>query len=550
MHSWDSKKDLGQFVSVIRAIRTGDCKYHRPRDRFDFSGFVFPEALFSPASSFTRAGFERVTTYVDVEKDRARDAVFEKMGWHRRSEQVQNPTEGAPNGAPLVDNLASDSDPMFTRDVDFTSAVFLGPAYFVDMTFAGRALFAKARFRANTYFHQARFRKRVDFEGAEFAEDVDFYNASFHTAVRFNGARFLGKVRFGETVFNFNAYFRDTKFVGAAIFSNASFNEYADFQTSTFSKRADFTRVLFRQGANFRRSLFCGETILDRTVFSQDFLKKLQDRDVPSPSSMTGPVIADFSGAAFEQPSRVRFRRVNQENPADQVSGSKPEGFRVRFIECDVRDVHFDAVHWNQKKNRMVLEDEFELALARGLTYRLLRLLWNLAADREKILPEDRYELVSLTYRQLVSNFERDGSYELAEDCYIGALEMMRLDPARPKFVRIILTLYRWASNYGSNYSRAFSGLVVLIALSGVLYALPPAGLATTGASGSSLRSVMGWHRVLAGLFHALEIASFQRDTLYSATTIFGRLISVFASILLPSQLALFLLSVRRRFRR
>jgi hypothetical protein len=66
MHSRDPRKDPEQFGSVIRAIRTGICPYHRFSDRFDFSHFVFPEAVFSRGSSDLRAGFERVADYIDV----------------------------------------------------------------------------------------------------------------------------------------------------------------------------------------------------------------------------------------------------------------------------------------------------------------------------------------------------------------------------------------------------------------------------------------------------------------------------------------------------
>src|SRR5690242_4761457 len=69
MHSNDPNKDAVQFASVISAVRTGKCPYHRPKDRFDFSHFVFPEAIFSRGSSDTRAGVERVATFIHRLKD-------------------------------------------------------------------------------------------------------------------------------------------------------------------------------------------------------------------------------------------------------------------------------------------------------------------------------------------------------------------------------------------------------------------------------------------------------------------------------------------------
>lgn len=495
--------------------------------------------MFSRGSSLTREGLEPVATYVDVAESRAFwetfHAAVEKTEGPEKSSlksKVQNDAsdKGAPNSEPAVDNLDPNVDVAFKRDVDFTGAVFLGPAWFVDIVFSGSASFVGATFSSRAYFRQARFLKRIDFEGVTFADDVDFYNASFYTAVRFYKARFEQSVLFSETVFNFDAYFSHTRFTKLADFSGAAFNDGAVFKAAAFGSKVDFTRTLFRGAANFEGTSFSSDVLFDRSLFSMAFLKRLPNTTDPISESATGQVVADFTGAIFSEPQLVHFRRVNQEYPNNAVSGAKPDGFRVRFLDCDVSGVHLDAVNWHRDGNRMVLEDE-------------------IVVSRRRILPEERHELVSLTYQQLVTNFEKNGFYELAEDCYIGSMEMKRRDHLRPPFVRVILTFYRWASSYGSNYSRAFAVLIGMVVLTALLLTLPPAGLML--AQPSDAHQLLSGLRVLpAGLFHAFEIASFQRDTLYSATTIFGRLVSMTAGILIPAQLALFLLAVRRRFRR
>jgi len=539
MHSRDPRKDPDQFGSVIRAIRIGICPYHRCSDRFDFSHFVFPEAVFSRGSWGTR-----IADYIDIEdtqrfwerfhshaKQLGERAEGAKQSSPETEAREDEPNQEASNSEPPIDNLDPNVDAAFSRDVDFTGAVFVGPAWFVDLAFKGTACFVGATFQSRAYFRQARFLKFADFERATFSDEVEFFNASFYTAVRFLQAQFAQSVRFSETVFNFDAYFSHTQFAGPTDFSAAAFNDGVVFKVATFGSKADFSSTLFRgKIADFTRTTFNSDVRFDLSLFSMAFMKRLPGAMDPISEPATGPVVADFTGATFTEPQLVHFRRVNQAFPRRTTSGARPDGFRVRFIDCDVRDIHLDDVNWYRNRKRMMLQDE-------------------ITVSRRKLMPEERHELVSLAYQQLVSNFEDKGFYDLAEDCYIGSMEMKRLDPLRPLFVRVILTLYRGASMYGSDYSRAFAVLLGMIVAAGLLFALPSAGLAVTQLSNVH-QSVSGWRRLPSGLFHAFEIASFQRDTLYSANTVFGRLMSMIAGIFIPSQLALFLLAVRRRFRR
>ena len=146
---------------------------------------------------------------------------------------------------------------------------------------------------------------------------------------------------------------------------------------------------------------------------------------------------------------------------------------------------------------------------------------------------------------------------------------MKRLDPDQFMFARVLSDcyrksrllrwfgrrlsatyLYRFASYYGSRYIRALAVLLLVVAIAGLLYGLPSVGLhrVDSGSIGHPPLSQSG--RVVAGLFHALEVATFQRQLLYDTETIFGKLVVVLETILVPAQLTLFLLALRRRFRR
>ena len=95
----------------------------------------------------------------------------------------------------------------------------------------------------------------------------------------------------------------------------------------------------------------------------------------------------------------------------------------------------------------------------------------------------------------------------------------------------------------------------MLVFLFGVLFTLPWAKL-EAAASGTVASSVEPntWIQVsenfLTGVLHSLEVASFQRNRLHVPTSYFGQVASALETVVIPAQLALLLLALRRRFRR
>ncbi len=163
------------------------------------------------------------------------------------------------------------------------------------------------------------------------------------------------------------------------------------------------------------------------------------------------------------------------------------------------------------------------------------------------------YELVASAYRQLINNFERARAYDLAEDCSVGAMEMTRLDPNQPRRVRWGLNIYKWASLYGSSYTQALWKLGILIAAFIVLFAV--AGLEPKPTEAKTLIQVpSAWPESLirlgAGFLHSFEVATFQRNPIFTPINVYGRIVAIIETVLIPGQLALLFLALRRRFRR
>ena len=292
--------------------------------------------------------------------------------------------------------------------------------------------------------------------------------------------------------------------------------------------------------------MHCRETTKDPLQFRQGIDAILagtsvdyRPKDIFEARSPRAPT---FAGQSSGSPSWCASTKSIQKKDAP--------GLRARFVNCRVEGVQFADVNWHRQGGRMVLQDELALT---GLAY-------GPTLDE----PDLTHELVAIAYRQLVSNFEKERAYDLAEECKIGAMEMKRLDPKKflfPKWLESyykkwrwlrwlgenisVASLYRLTSRYGTSYTQALLVLFDLLVIFGLLFALPWFAIQREKPS-LPLRGV--WNRLGAGLFHSsVDVAT--RDSLYSVPTRFGHFASALETILVPAQLALFLLALRRRFR-
>ena len=382
-------------------------------------------------------------------------------------------------------------------------------------------------------FYRATFTQKADFRGATFTEEADFRSATFTQKADFVGATFTRDASFRGATFTQKAYFDLAKFTQTGVFSDATFAHDTYFAWVTFACGADFSTATFSRRVGFYGTRFG--------------LPHYGVATVAAGGGNPTPAIANFMGAQFEQPARVRFYQVNR---------GTSHGLRAHFVDCDISDIQFVDVYWHQHEGRMALEDELVLY------------------SEYRAQPESDYELVATAYRQMVNNFEKARNYGLAEDCYIGAMEMKRLDPAEPPTSRIIVTVYRWLSGYGSSYTRALGMLSGFLLAFALLF--PVFGLRMTdpqeaervqcpvAAPGSPESSVISWGCAMAhaevgreawgsfkaGLLAAAETATFQRRPTLEPANNWGRAVAMTEVVVIPGQLALLFLALRRRFRR
>jgi uncharacterized protein YjbI with pentapeptide repeats len=507
------------FQEEIDALTSGRSKYLRA-GVVDFRRFRFPSGV-----TFRTRTFSEYACFLE--------AVF--------ADSIEF------SGAQFVKD-ANFSGATFSH-VDFTSAVFNGNGVFARTTFSQEATFAGSCFQTRADFRESRFGARVDFSDAELHSPIfaacafgskawfgaaklfgtaDFQTAEFVGAADFFAAKFFGSANFGYTKHHggsafVNTVFEDVTFGSAELsvstnFYRTLFNGHANFGFAKFQD-VTFRSAQFREGASFEAAAFSGDVEFHHVSFG-------------SAGHADEAAVANFADARFEKPARVWFTQVNKDVSV---------GFRARFLNCDVEQIHLEDVRWHRRRGRMVLQDELDVLEGSN----------DANADAKTADRRSGHELVAISYRQLINNFDRVRSLDLAEDCFCGSMEMKRRDPNESPVSRAVLGAYSLASAYGSNYAQALAVLLCIVAAFGLLYALPFLRLEVAPHQDSALQMASTWlRRCPAGLFHSLEAATFQRDATYAFSWRRGRLATIAEQTLVPIQVALLLLALRRRFRR
>jgi hypothetical protein len=139
----------------------------------------------------------------------------------------------------------------FGEAVDMTGRTIRGP-----VVLAGRRL-------ASVDFSGALFEGPASFRGATFLGLSWFRGCVFAAGADFSGAAFGNDARFDTAVFGRSADFRRIEALGAADFSGARFEESALFDQSTFSGCLSFAAADFRQDVGLSRAQCLGGLWLD-----------------------------------------------------------------------------------------------------------------------------------------------------------------------------------------------------------------------------------------------------------------------------------------------
>lgn len=435
----------------------------------------------------------------------------------------------------------------FEEDAQFFEAAFAGEANFLHASFSGSAFFGGAVFKGKAEFYYAEFAGKANFHKAIFEETVTFQHACFVQAAKFNEAKFHKLAMLSSMSFDAAVDYSDCGFFGSAFLDEVTFKDNACFDRTWFTKDISFTSTvftgdvrflatIFEKLVNFREAKFLAGTTFRRIKFG------IKDRE-PA---------ASFAFARFEKPGAVIFDDVNLGN--------------VLFHDSDLSALTFtpSAVWRTRDRGTSVMVFEEIAPLTEP---------WSASLKLEN--GQRNYGLIAQMYQQLKRNYDSRLDYWTANKFHYAEMEMQRVAvPISGWFLGIrqwwqprfsLVAWYKYASNYGNSYARPAVCLLVSVVLFAVLF--PLAGMEQAHPSGNisrvytygsifsrkaSFRETAGAELklLLDGFLVAIDTAAFQKQSEYVPAYPAGHSLVVVETIVTSALLALFLLAIRRQFRR
>jgi len=335
------------------------------------------------------------------------------------------------------------------RDYNFRAVWF--PANFNAQLFSSHTFcddsnadFGQSLFRGKVEFGNANFLGTADFSSAKFCKEANFTGARFHQDVSFYSAEFEGNTTFGEnTTFCKDADFRETRFSRMASFRKSRFCEVAHFTDTKF----------YGERTLFEGTVFCKEAMFHGTEF---FNKNL-------PKNGRDDIRLGFHNAEFRD--SVEFKGRSQHGMFPEAAPTvfnetridKPEDFYFNsvtmrpswFINArGLRELNFTEVQWRVAKTKTeVLFTHPQKRKERGKDAR------------------SRYSLLWKTSQELATNAEENRHYLEASDLGYLAMDARRKANLYGSIPFFSLLWWYWALNgYSERYRRTLLWLLVVFA--------------------------------------------------------------------------------------
>ena len=516
---------------------------------------IFSGTLFKQRVKFNRAIFVQHATFLD--------ATFTLIARFNGAEFRQNANfRGTTFGrtARFSDvkfgQKSNFSNARFAMESSFRRAIFTQGAGFSAAIFERNADFDHANFLQHGSFFSTCFTQSARFGSAKFAQDADFRRVTFAWSADFSRVAFLQNTSFQSATFTQDADFSDATFSQNASFSKANFTENADFSRATFGAAAAFTRAAFGESAEFSDATFAGAAGFQLVTFQETaqwqrsrFLDRAEFRGTKFDPKTEGAPSAVFALARFSKPQEIIFDDVDLG--------------RVLFHNCDVSEVWFtSSAQWAKRMGSRGLR-VFEETISLESRY---------ATELQKNGRRD-FRAVAQICQQLKKNYDSRLDYWTANEFHFGEMEMKRLDlPRAGRILRIRqwlhprlspVALYRLASYYGNSYWKPLMWLAAVLLIFTLLLPVPGIGLkrqipVRTENYNSVWNKCDRWtpnieregKAVAKAAIAAVDTVTFQRNAEYLPSYPWGRVLAILTTLATSTLFALFLLAVRRQFKR
>lgn len=542
----------GQPFSKKINLKKAQFRGHVYFNSSEFPGGVdFTGAHFHGSADFTATKFPEVEGEIDSSTT-FDDAYFEQ-------EVIFNGTEFYENASfvncHFKGELKMDAATKFSSDAFFNGTQLEGKATLSGAQFEGRAEFKGTLLKNHSKFIGTRFKEQVLFESTNFVELVEFSKAQFYRLASFPSAVFQKRALFEDTKFlSGDVKFEYTNFNGSSSFKKCEFHGESYFTQTNFVKEVDFTKVMFEQPVNFEGTIFNKVSFVET-----EFKQKVQFvgtqfngwAQFSKPKFLSETI---FEGVQFTQITALDNATFGQNatfnvqvNERNRLAIRNSDVSKVKFSLSNIENIEFQDATWIESRfvYRWKIADE-------PLAGTVIR-----TTDEIKKLQNARR-----LYRQLRLNHDKVGEYAIAGRFYCSESEMSYL--LLPPFLRWIHPrgLYKWASKYGESILQAIVVLLVLIFIFAFFYyessakrqiwfKETPKTLATLNAATPNVTTprdmvtLSWWESVWLSMQASKPLA----DLGLSPKTILYWVVLA-QGFIVPTQVGLFLLAIRRRFRR
>jgi hypothetical protein len=455
----------------------------------------------------------------------------------------------------------------FCEAAIFSEALFLQHANFLASTFLKEAVFAWSTFVQGASFIATRFVHEARFNWAKFGQAVDFCAARFSRDAHFNSALFNGDVYFNlfrPSVLPVSTSGGDTP--TRFPFLATCFEQKADFREGTFNGRAEFRQTQFRQDGTGEPGAIFSSARFDKpklVIFYDVYL---------------GRVLFHNCDVSEFQFAKVRWRE-------------RANGKRMVFDECEYLDLNqVDTIALRAEGSG---PDKLNYSLVAELYQQLKknyddrRDYWTAGdfhygeMEMKRLATPRPNHLSRWTAGRIKTWLAKESPGFLARWAKNKGYSEGTFHALRGAWHRNmgLTAWYRSASEYGESYGRPLvwlGGILALFMFLFPVWGLLPAAKSTpepaalgqphfakTHTRELSYWNFMPYYSMESGgarvtpwslLGHSfmttIGVAGFQRDLAYEPRYPWGRLLATVETVLTSTLLALFLLAVRRQFRR
>ena len=288
----------------------------------------------------------------------------------------------------------------------------------------------------------------------------------------------------------------------------AAFSGQADFRRAAFSGQADFREVAFSGDAYFLEVAFSGHAYFERVNFNSRVYFE----------ATTFKEVAFFKRCSVEK--SIYFENI------DLVF--------VSFLDSDPLKINFTNCTWPRIFGRNVLSDEIRIKEG-----------------------QESFEKVEYLYRKLKQKYKEEYNEPEASNWHYGEKEMFRKKKRLRRLNPISLSNLYWASSgYGERPLRA--GILLILLFAGITLSMSVFGLvAASGKEVFGVKIIKGfsglieWKKFWLLLLNTIQNVLFIKDTFFKPQTLAGAIIlTITTNLIIPIQVALFVLALRNKFRR